>query len=298
MKKNFPILLTVALAAGCRALAVDVSKTAELEPGAHWSAKPGIPANPAIAPEFWATNKFHDFYTTRINWDKSGVMGFVEYNPKLPRVLLIGDSISMGYTLDVRQILKGKANVYRISGNGGDTMRFLANYPKYLGAGTNWDLIHFNWGLHDLVRQDPAKKYDSAYPPRYTVAEYSNQLEKCVAILKSTGAHLVWATTTPIPPNAAGRVTGDEVARNTAAAAIMQKQDIETDDLYALMKNREGDHAGPGNVHYTGVGYSEMAKQITQIIAHKLNISVNFPTYALSTTNGDNDHPGSDNFPP
>ncbi len=34
--------------------------------------------------------------------------------PGLPRVLLIGDSISIGYTLQVRELLKGKANVHRI----------------------------------------------------------------------------------------------------------------------------------------------------------------------------------------
>jgi len=243
-----------------------------------WIPKPGIPKNPAISPSFWATNKFHDFYVGRSNWDESGLMGFVEYNPKLPRILLIGDSISMGYTLDVRQLFKGKANVYRIPGNGGDMTRFLANYPRYLGAGTNWDLIHFNWGLHDLVRQDPAKKYDSAFKPRYTETEYSNHLEQCVAILKSTGAHLVWASTTPIPPNAPGRVMGDEVIRNAIAAKIMQQHGIEIDDLYTLLKNGEDYHGGPGNVHFTGTGYFEMAKQITKVIAPKLGISVNATT--------------------
>jgi len=35
----------------------------------------------------------------------------IEDEPGLPRVLIIGDSISIGYTLDVRALLKGKANV-------------------------------------------------------------------------------------------------------------------------------------------------------------------------------------------
>ncbi len=240
-----------------------------------WTPKPGLPAQPAIAPGFWATNGFADFYTQRKNWDESGVIGFVECDPKLPRILLIGDSISMGYTLDVRQLFKGKANVYRIHGNGGDMTRFLANYARYLGAGTNWDLIHFNWGLHDIVRQDATKAYNSAAQPRFTEAEYVQHLEQCVAILKSTGAHLVWASTTPVPPQSAGRVTGDEVARNALAATIMQREGIAVDDLYTLMKTNEHLHAGPGNVHFTGGGYLVQARQIAQVIEKKLGITAN-----------------------
>ena len=39
--------------------------------------------------------------------------GFVQDDPALPRVLLIGDSISHMYTASVRRLLKGKANVHR-----------------------------------------------------------------------------------------------------------------------------------------------------------------------------------------
>ena len=67
----------------------------------------------------------------------------------LPRVLLIGDSISIGYTLPTRELLKGKANVHRIPTNGGPTIRGLVQIDSWLGDG-KWDVIHFNWGLHDL----------------------------------------------------------------------------------------------------------------------------------------------------
>ena len=65
--------------------------------------------------------------------------------PKLPRVLLIGDSISMGYTVPVRNLLKGKANVHRVLENGGPTTNGLAKLQTWLGKG-KWDVIHFNWG--------------------------------------------------------------------------------------------------------------------------------------------------------
>src|SRR5690349_10757201 len=73
----------------------------------------------------------------------------IEDRPGLPRVLIIGDSISVGYTLPVRELLKDKANVHRIPVNGGPTIRGLANLDTWLGTG-KWDVIHFNWGLHDV----------------------------------------------------------------------------------------------------------------------------------------------------
>ena len=70
-------------------------------------------------------------------------------DPRLPRVLLVGDSISIGYTLPVRNLLQGKANVHRIPENGGPTTNGLAKLSAWLGNG-KWDVIHFNFGLHDL----------------------------------------------------------------------------------------------------------------------------------------------------
>src|SRR5262245_39864055 len=77
--------------------------------------------------------------------------------PGLPRVLIIGDSISMGYTTPVRKLLEGKANVHRIPANGGPTKNGIANITKWLGDG-KWDVIHFNWGIHDLKIMPDGKR--------------------------------------------------------------------------------------------------------------------------------------------
>ena len=74
-------------------------------------------------------------------------------NRSLPRVLVIGDSISIGYTLPLREALQGVANVHRPPENCQHTWRGLEAIDDWLGAG-NWDLIHFNWGLHDLKYVD------------------------------------------------------------------------------------------------------------------------------------------------
>src|SRR6266851_280152 len=71
----------------------------------------------------------------------------------LPRVLLIGDSISIGYTEPVRTELKDKANVHRIPMNAATTAVGLTNLGAWLGS-DHWDVIHFNFGFHDLKIMD------------------------------------------------------------------------------------------------------------------------------------------------
>src|SRR5216117_2326804 len=83
--------------------------------------------------------------TANLPADKDPSFEPVADDEKLSRVLLIGDSISMGYTIPVRNLLKGKANVHRVAENGGPTTNGLAKLKSWLGN-RKWDVIHFNWG--------------------------------------------------------------------------------------------------------------------------------------------------------
>ena len=134
----------------------------------------------------------------------------IETDLSLPNVLLIGDSISIGYTEPVRNLLSGKANVYRIPENGGPTSRGVANLDKWLGD-RKWDLIHFNWGLHDLKYMKDGK-LDLSGTELSTVEQYAENLEELVARLKNTRAKLIWASTTPVPEGAGGRRKGDRLS--------------------------------------------------------------------------------------
>jgi lysophospholipase L1-like esterase len=180
--------------------------------------------------------------------------------PGLPRVLLIGDSISMGYTIPVRELLKGKANVHRVLENGGPTINGLQHISDWLGSG-KWDVIHFNWGLHDLkigddgVRQVPIDKYEQ-------------NLRELVARLKQTGARLIFASTTPVPDAkvSPARVNSDVIAYNKVAAKVMAEAGIPTDDLYALAMPKLAAIQLPANVHYTPEGYKTLAEQVAECI--------------------------------
>ena len=188
----------------------------------------------------------------------------IQDDPNLPRVLLLGDSISMGYTLPVRQLLAGKANVHRPPVNCGPTKRGLAQLDKWLGDG-KWDVIHFNFGLHDL-RLDDGKH-------QVPLPDYETNLRTIVQRLQKTGAKLIWATTTPVPDAEVNppRRSADVIAYNAAAAKIMTESGIAIDDLYALVKPRLEELQLPANVHYTLPGYNVLGHQVAESLLRALN---------------------------
>lgn len=193
----------------------------------------------------------------------------IEDDPNLPRVLLIGDSISIGYTLPVRKMLAGKANVHRIPINGGDTARGLESIDEWLGD-KPWDVIHFNWGLHDVKREKDGK-FDVKQPPRRTPEEYAKNLDKLVERLKKTDAVLIWAATTPVPDGAAGRMKGDEAALNREAAKIMKRHGVKVNDLYGHILPQLDKAQRPRNVHFTDAGSEILAKKVAKEITAALD---------------------------
>ena len=187
---------------------------------------------------------------------KSNAWDFVKDDPKLPRVLLIGDSVSRGYTQPTRKVLEGKANVHRAPANCGPTASGLKNLEVWLGEG-KWDVIHFNFGIHD--RGTPA-------------ADYVKRLEAIVARLEKTGAKLIWASTTPIPDNPAQKQTAQSIVeKNALAAEVMKKHGIPTDDLFAAMTPRLKEFQPPLDVHFTGAGYDFLGAKVGESVLSVLN---------------------------
>ena len=186
---------------------------------------------------------------------KSNAWDFVKDDPKLPRVLLIGDSVSRGYTQPTRKVLEGKANVHRAPANCGPTASGLKNLDAWLGEG-KWDVIHFNFGIHDR-----------GTPP----ADYVKRLEEIVGRLEKTGAKLIWASTTPIPDNPAQKQTAQSIVeKNALAAEVMKKHGIPTDDLFGAMTPRLKEFQPPLDVHYTGAGYDFLGATVGEAILVRL----------------------------
>lgn len=176
---------------------------------------------------------------------------FVKDDPKLPRVLLIGDSISRGYTMAARKALAGVANVHRAPENCGPTANGLKKLDVWLGKG-RWDTIHFNFGIHD--RKTP-------------LADYTQRLEEITVRLKATGARLIWASTTPVAQGGMKDATdADLVARNAAAAEVMARHGVKINDLHAAMLPHLAEYQNPKDVHFGDPGYRFLGERVAAAI--------------------------------
>jgi lysophospholipase L1-like esterase len=186
-------------------------------------------------------------------------------------VLLIGDSIMGGYFKGVQKELAQEANVVRHPGNAGDTRNGLKRLDEWLGD-TKWDVIHFNWGLHDLCYRHPeSKEQGNRDKVKGTISvpidEYEKNLETLVVRLEKTGAKLIFATTTKVPEGEPGRHAGDELEYNAAALRVIKRHGIPVDDLHAFSAGFEPTmFSKPGDVHFSGSGCGALAKQVAAAI--------------------------------
>ncbi len=187
--------------------------------------------------------------------------------PDLPRVLLMGDSISMGYTLPVRARLQGLANVHHPAENCGDTGRGLRRLEMWLGS-SRWDVIYFNFGLHDLKYLDAAGHYVAPEVGTQvtTVYQYGRNLRELVSRLKSSGARLIFATTTPVPRGSPGRLAHSEGAYNEEARRVMRDLGILVDDLHRRIAADPMRFQLPHNVHLTPSGYDHLANAVAETV--------------------------------
>lgn len=189
----------------------------------------------------------------------------------LPKVLIIGDSISIGYTPHVAKKLKGKAVVRHNPGNAQDTATGLKRLDQWIGK-ERWNVIHFNWGLWDLCYRNPESKEDGHRDKikgkvTATPETYAANLEKLVRRLEKTGATLIWANTTVVPEGEAGRFVGDDNKYNEAAAIVMKKHGIKINDLNSLSRTfPASSFEAPGNVHYSVEGYKKLAERVADML--------------------------------
>ncbi|MEI6865323.1 SGNH/GDSL hydrolase family protein [Flavicella sp.] len=216
--------------------------------------------------------------------NKGEAFNYVTPDKSLPNVFIYGDSISIGYTSTVRERLLGKANVFRFYKNGQSSDKFISFMDKmkktmfqpYLKEGWkfDWDVIHFNVGLHDLkyVKKGKLDKINGKQVNRIEV--YKTNIDKiCIYLMQEfPKAKLIFATTTAVPEGAKGRFVGDSIKYNKAAREVLTKYpSIGVNDLYGFTKSNSSDwYIKQGNVHYNSLGKLNQGKQVEKVIAENL----------------------------
>jgi hypothetical protein len=181
----------------------------------------------------------------------------------LPRVLLIGDSITRGYFGEVEKRLAGKAHCARLTTSKCVSDPSFPDEVELLLKQYRFAVIHFNNGLHGWgYRED----------------QYQDGLLRLIETFKqhAAGAKLVWATTTPIRERDNLQQISERTervrTRNRIASEIMKDRGIPTNDLYGLVEQQPDWHSGDG-VHFNGKGKEAQAKQVAESVLECLSKS-------------------------
>jgi lysophospholipase L1-like esterase len=193
----------------------------------------------------------------------------------MPRVLVIGDSISMGYMAPLHKLLANKADVVHPPENCRSSRQIVQRLDQYLGH-ERWDVIQFNCGIHDLTYLNEQAEVASAAQGgkiQVPLDEYRANLEKIVARLKQTNAVLIWCTTTPLRGSIGFRIVEDVDHYNAVAKDIMLQHNIRITDLHELTLRRRLPKWSPDGVHFTDDGYRELAADIAPAIEQALTES-------------------------
>lgn len=189
---------------------------------------------------------------------------------RVPKVVLIGDSIRMGYAPLVAKLLDGKAVVISQSANGEDSGNVLRHLDEWV-INEKPDVVHINAGLHDL------KLKDRTY--QVPLGEYQNNLKTILdRIQKETKAKIIFATTTPIvdglhAQRKAGfdRFEADVQKYNVAAVSVMKEARVPINDLHLLVENGGTQTLmNSDGTHYTPEGYARLAAAVTNNILRSL----------------------------
>jgi hypothetical protein len=193
-------------------------------------------------------------------------------SPEKSKVLIIGDSISIGYTPFVKEILADEAIVIHNPGNAQHTGNGLEKIEEWIGE-EDWDIIQFNWGLWDLAYRHPdATVYGNRDKVNgtvsFTVEQYAENLEAIVRKVRdASDAQLVFVTTSYVPEGEAGRFKKDPVRYNRAAKKIMKKYDIPINHIYSKSRKiHKTENRAPDDVYFTEEG----SRQLGEIVANFL----------------------------
>jgi hypothetical protein len=186
----------------------------------------------------------------------------------MKKIILIGDSIRMGYDKYVKDALKGEAEVFYPSENcrfAQYVLRTVSDWRNDGKWGSDADLVHWNAGLWDTLRLYG----DDPLTPPEMYGEMIRRIDKRLRYL-FPGAKMVFATSTRVQEHRYGkdfkRYNKDVEEYNRIATDIVKKYGFEVDDLYAVSL-RIGDIAHSDPTHYnTPEGEAAFSEQVVSCL--------------------------------
>lgn len=193
----------------------------------------------------------------------------------MKKVLLLGDSIRMGYDEYVKELLKDKCEVYYDEDNGRFSSYTLWQANQFFKNHGKFDVVHWNNGYWDMNVEAPMT--DAMHP----IEEYIHFLKRIIGEIRRNGAEIIFATTTPILCKGSAldntgvgiNISYDNdwvIKYNVAAKKLMAEENITVNDLYELMLKGENYYKCEDLLHLTQEGYRLCAEQAAKRIEEKL----------------------------
>ncbi|MBO4344759.1 MAG: SGNH/GDSL hydrolase family protein [Victivallales bacterium] len=233
-----------------------------------------------------------------MDWERKDTIGDLANcgDSSLPRALLLGDSISLGYTPFVQKKLEGRVFVTRPQCNCGPSEFYLrerGNIGEWLGS-TQWDVVHVNFGIWDhhfinekediFFYRTQQAQLDSrpmeerigivesmGYHLRTTAQEYERNTRTILSDIRSHARKVVFALSTPVPLYRETLYTTDCIAEyNDIAVKVCREMDIPINDLYSVAAPLRADQND--GCHFSEYGYDILANAVVKAILDCLNL--------------------------
>ena len=196
----------------------------------------------------------------------------------MKKIILLGDSIRMGYDKYAKMALEGVAEVYSPEENCRFTqymLRFIHKWVGDSGFGEDADLVHFNVGLWDVIQI----MYDEPITPIDVYEQYLHRI--CKRIRECCPkAKIVFATSTPIHQanyesvkHEFWRSNETIKAYNAVAVKVMKEHGIEVNDLYALMEGAPDHYFSDRTHYYTKDATEIMTGRVLQVIEEQIGVT-------------------------
>ncbi|MBP0904159.1 SGNH/GDSL hydrolase family protein [Mariniflexile gromovii] len=204
------------------------------------------------------------------------VCAFSGFKKEKAKILIVGDSISIGYTSFVKESLSEVAEVFHNPGNAQHTGTGLQNIEKWIGD-EKWDIIQINWGLWDLCYRHPDSKVQGQRDKvhgtiTFNPEAYEKNLDAIVKLIrKKSNAKIIFVSTTYVPEQEAGRFSKDAIIYNKISRRVMEAHSVIINDIYDASKEIHSKY-GKGNddVHYTPKGYEALGEHIAGFLKQEL----------------------------
>ena len=193
----------------------------------------------------------------------------------MKKIVLIGDSIRLGYEKFVKEGFEGVAEVYSPAENcrfAEYTLRFAHEWKSKGEWPTDVDVVHWNAGLWDVIRIFD----DEPLTPKCAYENFIRRIDKRLRLI-FPGAKFIFATSTAVKEAGYGgtfkRFNKDIEEYNAIARAVLSETDTVIDDLYAVTKDIP-DACRSDMTHFnTSEGVQTMGSAVIGCICDVLGIS-------------------------